>query len=162
MKDKVDEETRNRYKWNYQKKSRDNARTPMQWDTSAHAGFSTTKPWMRVNDNYTSINAASQVDDPNSVYHCWRQVLGTRKEYKDIFVYGDYELVDEKNDKVFAYKRTGPDGKAAVVACNFSEGSVVWESPVKVGEVLIGTGKGGMVKDGKVTLGACEAIAFLV
>lgn len=134
----------------------------MQWDTSAHAGFSTTKPWMRVNDNYKSINAAAQVDDPNSVYHCWRQVLGKRKEYKEIFVYGDYELVDEKNEKVFAYKRTAADGKGAVVACNFSEGEVVWESPVKAGEVLIGTGKGEMVKDGKITLRPCEAIAFLV
>lgn len=162
VKDKVDEETAKRYKWNYQKKSRDNARTPMQWDTSANAGFSTAKPWMRVNDNYTDINAASQVDDPESVYHCWRRVLGTRKEHKEIFVYGDYALVDEENDKVFAYKRTAADGKTAVVACNFSDGPVEWESPLKVGEVLIGTGKGNIVSDGKVKLGACEAIAFLV
>jgi glycosidase len=98
----------------------------VQWDSSKNAGFtSAEKPWMAVNPNYTIINAAAQLDDPNSVFNCWRSVLEARKQYKDMVVYGRFDLVDEKNDKIFAYSRTAPDGRVLVI-CNFSSEKVEW------------------------------------
>lgn len=136
----------------------------MQWDSSPQAGFTTgNKPWMRVNDNYTAINAAAQVDDPKSVYHCWRQVLEKRKALKDIFVYGDFALVDEPNEQVFAYKRTAANGDTALIACNFSDKDVKWSFDGKVKEVLVSPGGKTLenVSGGEIALGPCEAIAVL-
>ncbi|KAG6977797.1 Alpha-glucosidase [Fusarium oxysporum f. sp. conglutinans] len=134
-----DEAARNSYKVEYQKKSRDNARTPMQWDASPNAGFTTAdaKPWMRVNDNYKEINAASQTSDPNSVYGCYRKVLQRRKEFLDIFVYGNFQLVDESNEKVFAYSRRAGNGETALIVCNFTTDTVAWSLPGKTREVLV-------------------------
>ncbi|KIE01863.1 Alpha amylase, partial [Metarhizium majus ARSEF 297] len=165
FKDTVDDSTKTLLREEYQKKSRDNARTPMQWDDSAQAGFTTaSSPWMRVNDNYKDINAASQVKDPRSVYHTYRRVLEKRKEHMDIFVYGDFELVDEQNDKIFAYKRVAGNGDAALVVCNFSTDKVVWSSGFEAREVLVSpTGKQiGDVRAGEIQMGPCEAIALLL
>lgn len=156
----------NSYKVEYQRKSRDNARTPMQWDASPNAGFTTAdaNPWMRVNDNYTDINAASQTSDSNSVYSCYRQVLGKRKEYKDIFVYGNFQLVDESNDKIFAYSRRADSGETALVVCNFSVDSVAWKLPGEAREVL--TSPAGRtlndLNSGEIKLAPCEAFAVLL
>ncbi|KAG6041560.1 hypothetical protein E4U41_003576 [Claviceps citrina] len=155
----------------YQKKSRDNARTPMQWDDSPQAGFTTSHtPWMRVNENHREINAASQVDDPTSVFHTYRLALEKRKAHKEVFVYGDFELVDEVNDKIFAYKRVassslGGEVAAALVVCNFSTETVTWTSPVgEAKEVLVSsTGKTlDHLRGGEITLDACEAVALLI
>ena len=165
FKDTADENTKSLLKKEYQKKSRDSARTPMQWDSSPQAGFTTSdSPWMRVNDNYPQINAASQVKDPESVYHTYRMALEKRKEHKDIFVYGDFDLVDEDNDKVFAYKRVAGNGDAALVVCNFSKDEVVWSSGVKAREILVSpTGKKvGDVNGGQIHLAACEAVVLLL
>jgi glycosidase len=168
-KDTADEETKKLLRANYQAKSRDNARTPMQWSSGHQAGFTSgDKPWMRVNDNYTDINAAAQTSNPKSVYHCYRQVLEKRKALKDLFVYGDYSLVedgeDNAGDKVFAYKRTSASGETALIACNFSTDTVKWKFEGQVSEVIISpTDK--TVKDignGVMELGPCEAIAVLL
>ena len=164
-KDTADEETKRQIRFNYQKKSRDNARTPMQWDAGSQAGFTTSnEPWMRVNDNYKDINAAAQVDNPNSVYHCWRQVLEQRKAYKDMFVYGDFALADEPNESVFAYKRIAVGGEEALVACNFSDKEVTWKAGVPIKEVLVSPGGKSLesVSGGEFTLAPCEAIAVLL
>ena len=137
----------------------------MQWDASSHAGFTTgSTPWMRTNDNYTAINAAAQVNDPRSVYHCWRQVLERRKALKDIFVYGDYALVDEPNEQVFAYKRTAANGETALVVCNFSVESVTWNAGSPIKEVLVSPGEKTLdkVSSGEITLAPYEAIAVLL
>ncbi|KAF3940648.1 Alpha-glucosidase [Dactylella cylindrospora] len=107
------------------KKARDNCRLPMQWDSSPNAGFSTGKPWMRVNTDYEEWNAASQLDDPNSVFNYYQNILQLRKEYRDIFIYGDYQLLLESDDNLFVYKRTYK-GDSAVVVVNF------YETPVTV------------------------------
>jgi glycosidase len=164
-KDKIDEETKKEYLRNYQMKSRDNARTPMQWDDSPQAGFTTSsKPWMRVHDNYTTVNAASQVDDPTSVYHCWRQVLEKRKALKDVFVYGNFDLVDQPNEKVFAYKRVADDGQIALVVCNFTDAEVKWSAGQAVKDVIISTSGHSLedVKGGDFTLAPCSAVAVLL
>ena len=148
----------------YQKKSRDNARTPMQWDASPQAGFTTSnEPWMRVNDNYEEINAAAQIGDPGSARGCWQQVLEKRKMYKDIFVYGDFELIDEPNDTVFAYKRKATSGQTALVACNFSSAMVSWKLAWEAKEVLIST-NGKTLQDlsgGEIQLEPWEAISII-
>jgi glycosidase len=154
---------------NYQKKSRDNARTPMQWTAGHQAGFTSgNEPWMRVNDNYTVINAEAQTSKPDSVYHCWRQVLEKRKALKDIFVYGDYALVEgtegSVSEKVYAYQRKSVNGEIALIVCNFSTDTVDWKFDGQVTEVLVSPG-GKTVKDlakGTVRLSACEAVAFLL
>uniref|UniRef100_A0A8H7ND26 Glycosyl hydrolase family 13 catalytic domain-containing protein n=1 Tax=Bionectria ochroleuca TaxID=29856 RepID=A0A8H7ND26_BIOOC len=165
FKDTADEKAKEELKRNYQKKSRDNARTPMQWDSTSNAGFTSgNEPWMRVNDNYKAINAAAQVSDPNSVYHYWRQVLEKRKKLKDIFVYGDFGLVDEPNERVFAYKRIASDGAAALIACNFSADRVSWGFQGKAKEVLVSSGGKSLenLSSGEISLGPYEAIALLL
>ncbi|TWU78414.1 hypothetical protein ED733_008801 [Metarhizium rileyi] len=165
-KDSADESTKTLLRKEYQRKSRDNARTPMQWDDSPHAGFTTasSSPWMRVNENYKHINAAAQVEDPESVFHLYRRALETRREHKDIFVYGDFELVDEDHDKVFAYKRTAGNGDAALIVCNFSKDTVMWSGGPAAREVLLSPAgkKMGDLSGGQIQLGPCEAIALLL
>lgn len=114
----------------YQKKSRDNGRTPVQWTNAPNAGFTSpnVKPWMSVNPNYArGINAEAQVNDPNSTYSYWASVLGLRKKYVDIFVYGNYELVDRDSQEIFAYTRQYEDQKALVLA-NWTDGTLEWDS----------------------------------
>lgn len=137
----------------------------MQWDATPNAGFTTgSSPWMRVNDNYKEINAAAQVSDPQSVYHCWRQVLEKRKVQKDIFVYGDFQLVNEEDEKVFAYKRTGVNGDAALVVCNFAAEPVSWKTTQAPREVFFSPGGKTLddVKGGEFNLDSCEAIVVLL
>jgi oligo-1,6-glucosidase len=86
-------------------KSRDNARTPVQWDDSPNAGFTTGTPWLPVNPNYTQINAAAQLDDPDSVLWHYRQLIALRHEH-DVVVHGDYRLLLPDDEQVFAYVRT--------------------------------------------------------
>ena len=100
-------------------KSRDNARTPMQWDETDEAGFTTGVPWMPVNPNYKRINAAAQIGDEDSVYNYYRKLISLRKEYP-IIVNGDFELVGEDDADVFVYLRHWKD-QILWVACNFTD-----------------------------------------
>lgn len=99
--------------------SRDNARTPIQWDATQYAGFSSNKPWIGVNDNYININVATQENDPNSILNYYRQLIRFRKE-NPVLVYGDFKPLDEKNNKLFAYTRTDSD-KEYLIIHNFSD-----------------------------------------
>ena len=100
-------------------KSRDNARTPMQWDENDEAGFTTGVPWMPVNPNYKRINAAAQIGDEDSIYNYYRKLISLRKEYP-IIVNGDFELVGEDDAAVFTYLRHWKD-QILWVACNFTD-----------------------------------------
>ena len=97
--------------------SRDNARTPMQWDDSANAGFTTGTPWIKVNDNYDKINAKSQVDDPDSIFSCYKKLVQLRKDYP-VFVDGKFTLLLEDDENIFAYSRKNEE-KTMIVVCNF-------------------------------------------
>ena len=99
--------------------SRDNGRTPMQWDTTANAGFGAGTPWLPVNGNYTTVNVAAQDSDPNSVLHYFRAMQKLRKE-NEILIYGKYTLVDKDNPVVFAYTREWK-GKKWLVLLNFKD-----------------------------------------
>lgn len=98
-------------------KGRDNARTPMQWDDSANAGFTTGTPWIKVNDNYGKINAKSQVDDPDSIFSCYKKLVQLRKDYP-VFVDGKFTLLLEDDENIFAYSRKNEE-KTMIVVCNF-------------------------------------------
>ena len=116
-------------------KSRDNARTPMQWDDSKNAGFTTGTPWIDVNPNYTKINAKEQMARENSVFNYYKKLIALRKEY-EIIVYGDYNLLLPEDEDLFVYERS-LDGKKLLVACNFSENEREFDfDTVKNGKIL--------------------------
>ncbi len=100
-------------------KSRDNARTPMQWDDSANAGFTKGEPWIKVNDNYTTIHAKDQLEDTNSIFYTYQKLIRLRKTYP-VFVTGKYNLLYPDDKQIFAYTRETEDEKMLVV-CNFEE-----------------------------------------
>lgn len=89
--------------------SRDNARTPMQWTDGANAGFTSGKPWLEVNSNYTRINAEAQMKDPDSVWNFYKKLIALRKdpEYKETVVYGALKPVWEDVHNLMAYYRKG-------------------------------------------------------
>jgi oligo-1,6-glucosidase len=97
---------------------RDNARTPMQWDSSPNAGFTSGQPWHRVHDNYRHVNVAEELANPDGVLHFYRRILALRKQHKDLFVYGRFRLLDAENPCTFTFAKEAP-GQRAVVALNF-------------------------------------------
>ena len=103
-------------------KGRDNARTPMQWDDTENAGFTTGTPWLGVNPNYTEINARSQLHDENSVFHYYKKLIQLRKE-NSIFVEGDFTLLVPEDENIFAYVREY-EGRKLLVAANFTDKEV--------------------------------------
>lgn len=100
-------------------KSRDNARTPMQWDDSANAGFTEGTPWIAVNPNYKEINAKAETADPDSVFHYYKKLIALRKQ-NPIMVYGKYEPLVPESEELFVYTRTLEEEKLLVV-CSFCD-----------------------------------------
>ena len=119
-------------------KTRDNARTPMQWDTTEQAGFTTGKPWMKVNPNYTEINAAEQVDCEDSIFNYYRKLIQLRKELP-VLTDGKFTMLDMDHDQIFAYLRDNGEDKLLVV-CNFYGNTVDYAVSEKAEdlELLIG------------------------
>lgn len=115
-------------------KGRDNARTPMQWDGSENAGFTTGKPWIEVNPNYGQINVKSALDDKNSIVHFYRELIALRNS-SDVVKYGDFRLLISEHPQLFAYSRTYQDERI-IVCCNFSEETVQLPGEIS-GEVLL-------------------------
>lgn len=126
-----------------QRKARDHARTPMQWSAAPHGGFSPTlqpgrSPWMRVNDDYPTVNAEAQTQPPRgngeeeelTVFGFWQRGLAQRKQHKDVFVYGDFAALGAPHEQVFAYRRWSA-ADAFVVVLNFSAREVEWEIPAE-------------------------------
>ena len=98
-------------------KGRDNARTPMQWDSTENAGFTTGKPWLKVNKNYKFINAEDCLQDKDSIFYHYKKLINIRK-HNDTIIYGDYKLLLPEDKNVFAYSRK-LNGDKIVVVCNF-------------------------------------------
>ena len=111
-------------------KSRDNARTPFQWDDSANAGFTAGTPWIMVNPNYTQINAKEQLDRADSVFRYYQKLIGLRRNSpdKDLIVYGKYDLILPEHPQIFAYTRT-LEGKKLLTVCNLSGEGAKLELP---------------------------------
>ena len=109
------------------KRGRDNARTPMQWDDSPSAGFTTGSPWLPVNPNYTRINAAEQLAREDSVFHFYKKLIALRKTWP-VFVHGDFTLLEPEHPQLFVYRRSFEDQQLLVV-CNFFGKPVSWSLP---------------------------------
>ena len=140
-------------------RSRDNARTPMQWDDSKQAGFTEGEPWIKVNPNYKKINAAQQLEDPDSVFHYYQKLIRLRKE-KDIIVYGEFEPLYREDEQIFAYTRK-QDQEKLLTVCNFSDKNAEVEVPEKFkgAECLI-TNLGRKEFEGKIVLNPYEAFVL--
>ena len=108
-------------------RSRDNARTPIQWTAEKNAGFTTGDPWMPVNPNYTEINAEAALADPSSVFHYYRKLIALRKTY-DVFRKGSFTLLCPEDEKIFAYTRDTEEEHILVV-CNFSDETLTFDVP---------------------------------
>ncbi|MCL2898751.1 alpha-glucosidase [Brenneria sp. WC1b.1] len=130
--------TAQEYLDNLRQTSRDNARTPMQWNADANGGFTQGTPWLPVNPNYTRINAAAQINARDSVYHYHRELIALRRQTPAL-IYGAYHDVDPQHNKLFAYTRTLGDQQYLVVI-NFTHDDVEWDIPGgnKIVKTLIG------------------------
>ena len=140
-------------------RSRDNARTPMQWDDSEQAGFTDGESWIKVNPNYKEINAVQQLKDPNSIFHYYQKLISLRKE-KDIIVYGEFEPLYRDDEQIFVYTRK-LDQEKLLAVCNFSERNAEMEIPeeFKGAECLI-TNLDRTVFEGKIVLKPYEAFVL--
>ncbi|MDO4978084.1 MAG: alpha-glucosidase [Eubacteriales bacterium] len=146
------------------RKSRDNARTPMQWNAQPHGGFTTGTPWLAVNPNHVTINAESQVGDPESVFSYYKELIRLRKEHK-VIVEGLYRVLCPEDEKIYAFTRTLADENGEqklLIICNFSGEEL--SLPADVAEVKKGA-KSILIqnyKDEKEVLRPYEAVVYCV
>lgn len=119
--------------------TRENARTPVQWDSSENAGFTTGTPWFPVNPNYTQINVAAQLNDPDSVLNFYKKLLHLRKQH-EVFIYGDYKEHYANSSSLYVYERNY-EGRRLLVVCSFTEKPVRFTAPegfdLSQGELLL-------------------------
>ncbi|MDE7016491.1 MAG: alpha-glucosidase [Lachnospiraceae bacterium] len=142
-------------------KSRDNARTPVQWDDSPQAGFTKGIPWIAVNPNYTQINAKAETADPDSVFHYYKKLIALRKAHP-IIVYGKYELMMEDNEELFVYTRE-LDGEKLLVVCSFSDHEASFSIPAEfVGAFCLISNTGNTYDRGEITLKPYEAFVLQI
>jgi oligo-1,6-glucosidase len=147
--------------------SRDNARTPMQWDATSQAGFTAGEPWLKVNPNYEEINAKNALEDEGSLFYYYQKLIKIRKRH-EVLVYGETEILDKPNPKIYAYTRT-LEKKQMLVVLNFSEAETDFTLPEALAEntnaekviisnypVLPHTGKDGL------TLRPYEARVYMI
>jgi alpha-glucosidase len=106
-------------------KGRDNSRTPMQWDNTVNGGFSNAKPWLGVNDNYTFINVEEQEKDSSSILNFYKQMISVRKT-EEVFIYGNYDLILDDHEQIYAYTRTFGD-KVGLVISNISSETTYYD-----------------------------------
>ncbi len=106
-------------------KSRDNSRTPMQWDASENAGFTEGTPWIKVIGNYKEINAKACIEDPDSVFYYYQKLIKLRHEMP-VITEGQYKLLDPDNEKIYTYLRKGEDESLLLVA-NFTDETLSYE-----------------------------------
>ena len=142
-------------------KSRDNARTPMQWDDSPNAGFTRGTPWIRVNPNYTEVNAAAAMADPDSTFYYFQKLIRLRKTHP-VIVHGRYALLEKDDPALFIYTRTLDDAQLLVM-CNFKEQTREWTMPAGFAgaQVLISNTGRTQQAEQTITLQPYEALVLL-
>ncbi|ENK0838053.1 alpha,alpha-phosphotrehalase [Clostridium botulinum] len=147
-----------------QSKSRDNSRSPMQWDNSTNAGFTIREPWIETCKNYKSINVESSLKDNNSIFYHYQKLIKLRKEY-DIISYGNFELILEEDKSIFAYLRNYKNEKLLVIN-NFYGKESLFKLPteLKLGEyknkILISNYKDSPTNFREINLRPYESIVY--
>ena len=146
-------------------KSRDNSRTPVQWNDSDNAGFTTGTPWIEVPENYSTVNAEASLKDKNSVFYHYKKLIDLRRN-EELIVTGKYEDIDLENKNVYAYKRVG-ENEELIVISNFYEPEVEFElegngvTGLENAQVLLSNYETEPeIKDGKIILKPYESIIF--
>lgn len=146
-------------------KSRDNSRTPVQWNDSENAGFTSGTPWIGVSENYKKINAEVALKDKNSVFYHYKKLIDLRRN-EELMITGRYEDIDLENKSVYAYKRVGENGELVVIS-NFYEPEVEFElegngvTGLENAQVLLSNYETEPeIKDGKIILKPYESIIF--
>ena len=145
-------------------KSRDNSRTPVQWNSEKHAGFTNGTPWINVASNYEYINAENALKDTNSVFYHYQKLIQLRKQH-DIITYGDYQLILEDHEDIFAYIRNGEDEKLLVIN-NFYGKETTFELPENIdvngyrAEVLLSNYNDSETDVSRLSLRPYESIVF--
>ena len=109
---------------------RDNVRTPVQWNTSENAGFTTGTPWIKVNPNYPTINATAAVADNHSIFHFYKKLIALRAKMP-VLIYGNYEVIDNGHSEIYAYTRI-LEGKRVLILLNFSDTKTIFEVPIEI------------------------------
>lgn len=146
--------------------SRDNARTPMQWNDSENAGFtaSDVTPWIKLNPSYKRINVEMQINDENSILNYYRKLIKLRKE-NDIIVYGTYDLILEDHNEIFAYTRT-LENKKLLIVCNFKDGEPVFKLPESIkytkAELIISNYEKNELYIDEIKLKPYEAVVYML
>ncbi len=138
--------------------SRENARTPMQWDSTKNGGFTEGKPWKKVNDNHQKINVVAQNKDPKSILNHFRKMVKLRKD-NPVLVYGQYQILQESHSEIYAYTRT-LDQQQVLVLLNFSkkQATITLEETTKTGTLLINNYDRLDAREGQITLQPYQAI----
>ncbi|MCL1949692.1 MAG: alpha-glucosidase [Turicibacter sp.] len=142
--------------------SRDNSRTPMQWDDGAGGGFGSQTPWIKMNPNYKQVNAKQQILDKDSLYHYYKKLIALRRasHYKDVMVYGDFALFDEFHPNIFAFTRHY-QGMTLLVACNFfAETAYLGLGPLALKEEVASNYPDANVYEGTLCLRPYEAVVY--
>ena len=140
--------------------SRDNGRTPMQWDDTNNAGFSSETPWLPVHENHTTVNVATQQNDHNSVLNHFRKMVALRKDNL-LLVYGEYEIIQEEHPTIYAYSRTLDDEQMKILL-NFSEltSKINLSNLVQIKEVLINNYNELLIDKNTITLQPYQAVVL--
>ncbi len=125
---------------------RDNVRTPMQWNDSENAGFTTGQPWINLNQNYPEVNVENAIADPNSIFYFYKKLLAFRKEHST-FVYGNYKDLDPSHEKIYAYRRSDKN-ETFIVVLNFSSETVDFKLPEYYGELELCISNYGIIDGG--------------
>ena len=142
-------------------KGRDNARTPIQWDNTENAGFTTGTPWLKVNENYRDINVENALKDKDSIFHHYKKLIEIRRNNESI-IYGDYELLDPEDKNIYAYRRRF-NGDNILVVCNFYEKTVEFNFKGDCNrnpEILISNYKDSSIEIRNLKLRPYEAIMY--
>ncbi len=140
--------------------SRDNARTPMQWDDTVNGGFTSGKPWLKVNPNYKELNVKTELGDENSVLSYYKKLIALRKSenYKEVFTYGTFVPIFENEPDIFAYERR-LDNQSVIVLANFGkEAKTLVLDQIADRPVLLTNQPDVQIADNQITLKSCQVI----
>ena len=140
--------------------SRDNARTPMQWDGTANAGFTSGKPWLKVNPNYKDLNVKRELADETSVLSYYKKLIALRKseDYKEVFTYGAFVPLFENEPDIFAYERK-LDNQSVIILANFGkEAKTLVLDQIADRPVLLTNQPDVQIENNQITLKSCQVI----